>query len=162
VAQEPANSKALANAGDVLGGGFEFAIADTDQSVKFYTGMLGLNVKKGETYNDNKMMADTAGVPGGQFKQSRAPIPGTTASITLIEFKGVDRKPLTGRIQDPGSAILQLRVADVVALTKKMKDAGVPVISTGGEPVDLGNGVKIAIVRDPNNLYLEFIQAPAK
>lgn len=146
-------------AGDVLGGGFELAIADTDQSVKFYDEMLGLHMQKGASFNDSKIMADTAGVPGGAFRQSRSPIPGTKAGITLIEFKNVDRKPLTGKVQDPGTAILQLRVADVGALIKKMKAAGVTVITTGGEPVDVGPALKIAIVRDPNNLYLELLQA---
>jgi len=147
-------------AGDVLGGGFELAIADTDQSAKFYDEMLGFHMQRAPAFNDSKIMADTAGVPGASFRQSRSPIPGSKAGLTLIEFKGVERKPLTGRIQDPGTAILQLRVTNVAALVNKLKAAGVPVISTGGEPVAIRPGVNIAIVRDPNNLYLELIEAP--
>jgi catechol 2,3-dioxygenase-like lactoylglutathione lyase family enzyme len=160
VAQETA--KEGAPSGDVLGGGFELAIADTDKSVKFYNEILGFSMKSAAAFNDNKTMADTAGVPGGKFRQSRSPIPGSTSGVTLIEFAGVDRKPLTGRVQDPGTAILQLRVADVTALIKKLKAAGVPVTTVGGEPVDVGPGLKIAIVRDPNNLYLELVQSPQK
>jgi hypothetical protein len=80
--------------------------------------------------------------------------------MTLIEFKNIDRKPLTGRVQDPGTAILQLRVRDVAALTARLKAAGVPVVTQGGVPVDVRPGLPISIVRDPNNLMLEFIQAP--
>ena len=43
----------------------------------------------------------------------------------------------------------------------KLKAAGVPIVTAGGEPVALG-AAKIAIVRDPNNLMLELIQAPRK
>ena len=146
---------------NVLGGGFELAIRDTDESVKFYS-LLGMTMTPAAAFNDNAMMADTAGVPGAKFRQSRSPIPGTRSTLTLIEFQGkdkaLDRKALTGRVQDPGTAILQLRVADVAALTKKLKDAGVPVITTGGAPVEVAKGLNIAIVRDPNNLYLELIE----
>lgn len=48
------------------------------------------------------------------------------------------------------------------ALTASLKAAGVPVITTDGAPVAVGPGLKIAIVRDPNILMLELIQAPPR
>ena len=70
-----------------------------------------------------------------------------------------DGSPVTCNVEGPErTAILQLRVRDVDALVKKMKAAGVPVVSTGGEAVELRPGLKIAIVKDPNNLMLELIQ----
>ena len=79
--------------------------------------------------------------------------------MTLIEFKDIDRKRLSGRTQDPGTAVLQLRVRDVTALTAKLKAAGVSIVTTGGEPVEFGPGLKIAIVRDPNNMLLELVES---
>jgi Glyoxalase/Bleomycin resistance protein/Dioxygenase superfamily len=137
-------------------------VVNSEESVKFYNDLLGFSMKLGAEFNTNKLMAETAGAPGASFRQSRAMIPGTSVSMTLIEFKDIDRKPLKGRVQDPGTAILQLRVHDVAALTKKLKSSGVPVVTAGGEPVDVGPGLKIAIVCDPNNLMLELLQAPAK
>ena len=156
----PADSTVPASS-NVFGGGFELSVADSEESVKFYNDLLGFKMKLGAEFNTNKLMAETAGAPGASFRQSRSPIPGTAASMTLIEFKGIDRTPLHGRFQDPGTAVLQLRVRDVVSLTRKLKNAGVSIVTVGGEPVDLGAS-KIAIVRDPNNLMLELIQAPAK
>jgi predicted enzyme related to lactoylglutathione lyase len=144
------------------GGAFELSVVNSEESVKFYNDLLGFSMKLGAEVNTNKLMAETAGAPGGSFRQSRAMIPGTSVSMTLIEFKDIARKPLKGRVQDPGTAILQLRVHDVTALTKKLKEAGVPVVTTGGEPVDVGRGLKISIVSDPNNLMLELLQAPSK
>jgi hypothetical protein len=69
----------------------------------------------------------------------------------------VDRRPLKTKVQDPGTAILQLTVRDMDGLMKVLKANNANVISTGGEPVSLGAG-KLVIVRDPNNLYLELIQ----
>ncbi len=48
---------------------------------------------------------------------------------------------------------------DVDALVKKMKAAGVPIVTTGGEAVEIRPGLRIVIVRDPNNLMLELMQA---
>jgi len=157
----PADSKVPASS-NVFGGSFELSVINSEESVKFYNDLLGFSMKLGAEFNTNKLMAETAGAPGASFRQSRAMIPGTSVSMTLIEFKDIARKPLKGRVQDPGTAILQLRVHDVDALTKKLKAAGVPVVTAGGEPVDVGPGLKIAIVRDPNNLMLELLQASAK
>ena len=153
----PADSKVPASS-NVFGGAFELSVVNSEESVRFYNDLLGFSMKLGAEFNTNKLMAETAGAPGASFRQSRAMIPGTSVSMTLIEFKDIARKPLKGRVQDPGTAILQLRVHDVAALTKKLKTAGVPVITTGGEPVEVGPGLKIAIVRDPNNLMLELLQ----
>ena len=154
---QPADAATRPGTGNVLGGVFELTVGNSEESVKFYNDLLGFNMTLGASFNDNQTMASTAGTPGASFRQSRAPIPGTTVSMTLIEFKNVERKTLSGRTQDPGTAILQLRVSDVAALTAKMKAAGAKVITTGGAPVSIGN-LKISLVRDPNNLLLELMQ----
>jgi len=145
-------------AGNVFGASVEITIADTDQSAKFYRDLLGFQLRVGDSFNGNKLMADTAGTPGAQFRQSSGNIPGTTTRLTLIEFKGIDRKPLATRVQDPGAALLQLKVRDVDAAVNRLKAGGATVVSTGGEPVTMGTR-KLAIVRDPNNLFLELLPA---
>jgi len=153
----PADSKVPATS-NVFGGAFEATVGDSETSVKFYNDLLGFNMQLGASFNDNQLMAETAGAPGASFRQSRANVPGTTAPLTLIEFKNIARTPVVGRVQDPGTAILQLRVRDVTALTARLKAAGVPIVTAGGVPVDVGN-VKISLVRTPDNLLLEFLQA---
>jgi len=149
--QVPTNS-------NVFGGAFETTVADSEASVKFYSELLGFAMQLGANFNDNQLMAETAGAPGASFRQSRATIPGSSAPLTLIEFKNVSRTKVQARTQDPGTAILQLRVRDVDALTAKLKAAGVPIVTTGGVPVDVG-GLKVSLVRGPDNLLLEFLQA---
>jgi molybdate transport system substrate-binding protein len=155
----PADSKVPATS-NVFGGAFETTVADSETSVKFYNEQLGMAMQLGASFNDNQVMAETAGAPGASFRQSRATIPGTSAPLTLIEFKNIARTPLKGRTQDPGTAILQLRVRDVVALTAKLKAAGVPIVTTGGAPVNVGNGsLNVSLVRGPDNLLLELLQS---
>ena len=48
---------------------------------------------------------------------------------------------------------------DVDALLMRLKAAGVQVVTAGGAPLDFGP-LRIAVVRDPNNLFLELIQRP--
>jgi hypothetical protein len=58
---------------------------------------------------------------------------------------------------------MQLQVRDVDAVIESLKAAGGDVVSTGGTTVGLpgrgGTTTKVAIVRDPNNLFLVLIQA---
>lgn len=156
LAQPVPAPEAASGASNLLGAGFETTVEDTEQTVKFYRDLLGFQLRVGESFNNNKLMAETAGTSGAQFRQSSGQIPGSTVRITFIEFKDIDRKPLHTRLQDPGTALLQLRVRDVDALVKKLKAEGVEIISAGGEPVTRGN-LRLAIVRDPNNLFLELI-----
>jgi catechol 2,3-dioxygenase-like lactoylglutathione lyase family enzyme len=142
----------------IAGSAFEATVRDSAQTVKFYNELLGFNFQLGATFNDNQDMASTAGAPGASFRQSRAQIPGTTVPFTFIEFKNAQRKELSGRTQDPGTTVLQLIVRDVTALTAKLKAAGVPIVSTGGVPVQVSPALKIAIVKDPNNMLLELAE----
>jgi len=77
--------------------------------------------------------------------------------MTFIEFKDIDRKPLNTRVQDPCTAILQILVRDVDSVLKRVTANGGTIVSAGGEALSIGTA-RIALVRDPNNLFLELIQ----
>ena len=141
---------------------FELTVADTDESIRFYNDLLGFNFTKGEGFVDNPDMANTAGAPGASFLQSRAIIPGTNIPMILIEFKDIARKTLSGRTQDPGTTVLQLEVQDVDALTAKLTAAGASIVSKDGKPAEPFPGLKIVIVRDPNNMLLELVERAAR
>ena len=158
---QPSTVPATAPAGNVIGGGFEVAADNLEKTAEFYR-LLDMQASAPAAFNGDKVMTDTAGTPGAQFRQSRAPIPGTNAVVTFIEFRDIDRKPLHTRLQDPGTALLQLTVRDVDALLARIKAGGGTVVSAGGEPVPIPNVGKIAIVRDPNNLFLELVERQAR
>jgi catechol 2,3-dioxygenase-like lactoylglutathione lyase family enzyme len=143
----------------VIGGNFEIMVADTDKTMRLYKEALRFEPLVGTTFDGTKLLMDTAGTPGAQFKRSVARIPGTSVSMAFLEFKDVDRKPLKTRTQDPGTPILQLRARDVDAVAKAWKAAGGEIVSTNGEPVTMGNG-KLVLLRDPNGLMLEILPAP--
>jgi hypothetical protein len=99
---------------------------------------------------------NTVGTPGAQFRRLSGRIPGTTVTIAMLEFRNIDRKKLNTKTQDPGTAILQLRVTDVDAVTAAWKAAGGEVISKGGVPAQIG-AIKIALLRDPNGAMVEVL-----
>ena len=156
---DTADAPAGAGPGPVVAGAaFEATVRNADETARFYNQYFGLAFPLGAAFNDNQQMASTAGAPGASFRQSRVTIPGTTVPFTLIEFKNIERKELSGRTQDPGTTVVQLVVRDVRGLTKRLKAAGVPIVTTGGEPVQVSPRLTIAIVRDPNNMLLELVE----
>jgi hypothetical protein len=102
-------------------------------------------------------------VDGGAYRVGLLQIPTSGFELRFIEFSGVDKKAVQGRIQDPGSTRMQLRVRDIDAAIAVFKRFGAEVVSTGGKPLDLpagNNTLKVAIVRDPNNLFIVLIESP--
>ncbi len=144
---------------NVIGGNFEIMVGDTDKTARLYKEALGFDLTVGTTFDGTKLLMDTAGTPGAQFKRSTARIPGSNVSMAFLEFKDIDRKPIKTRTQDPGTPILQLRVRDVDGVTKAWKAAGGEVVSTNGEPAAMG-ATKLVLFRDPNGLMLEILPAP--
>jgi catechol 2,3-dioxygenase-like lactoylglutathione lyase family enzyme len=145
-------------ASNVVGGGFEIMIEDTDRTMRFYREALGFQPLVGSSFDGTKVLMETAGTPGAQFRRSAALIPGTSVQMAFLEFKDIDRKPLRTRFRDPGTAVLQLRVRDADSLMRILKAAGAEVVSADGQAVNLGTSMRLALVRDLNNLYLELIQ----
>jgi catechol 2,3-dioxygenase-like lactoylglutathione lyase family enzyme len=150
----PTNAPSTSN---IIGGAFEIIVADLDQTLHIYRDILGFQTLPPTAWDGTKLMMDTAGTPGAQFRRSSATIPGTSVMMAFMEFKDIDRTPLRTRTQDPGTAILQVGVRDIDATVKALKEAGVTVISKNGEPV-LNGTSRFCMMRDPNNLFLELFQ----
>ncbi len=149
---------------NVIGVRVRLTVNDADESLRVYRDVLGLPQvgERGEFRSNDAVMA-MFGMKGGQYRFNTVQVPGTGLRIEFIDFKGVDRKSVRARIQDPGSTRMQLQVRDVDATIAALKGAGGTVVSTGGGTVELpgrgGATTKVAIVRDPNNLFLVLLQA---
>ncbi len=140
-------------------------VDDVPTAVKLYHDALGLKLVNQSEFVDNPAVASAFGLPGMQFRFGMLKVPTTGLTFEVMEFKGVDRKAVRGNIQDPGSTRIQLRVRDVDEAVAALTKAGGQVVSTGGQPlvIPAGQGqIKVAIVREPNNLFLVLIgPAPA-
>jgi len=138
-------------------------VDDAAQALRLYQ-TLGLSGAMNVTYDKNDAMMRLFGLKeDAQFRLATMEVPTSGLKVGFIEFKGVDRRTVHANIQDPGSTRMQIQVRDVNATIDALKAAGGTVVSTGGSTVELpgrgGATTKVAIVRDPNNLFLVLLQA---
>jgi catechol 2,3-dioxygenase-like lactoylglutathione lyase family enzyme len=148
---------------NVIGVRVRLTVDDAGQAMRQYQA-LGLNGTMNVTFEKNDALMRLFGLKDdAQYRLAAMDVPTTGLKLEFIEFKGVDRKTVRANIQDPGSTRMQLQVRDVDATIEALKPAGGSVVSTGGTTVELpgrgGATTKVAIVRDPNNLFLVLIQA---
>jgi catechol 2,3-dioxygenase-like lactoylglutathione lyase family enzyme len=109
-------------------------VSDEGKTTALYTNVLGFKADR-----------DWLSVPGASVR---------------IRFQSVGSKEgLTVAFPEPGRGMLRLQVHNIAALTESLKGAGFSVITTGGEPVTLPQGPRVIIVRDPNNFYLQPMEA---
>lgn len=149
---------------NVIGVRLRLAVADVETAVRLYRDELGLQARApvGD-FGDNPTVLDALGLVGGQYRVGLQSVPGSDLMYDFVDFKGVQRNDVRGRIQDFGSTRVQLRVRDIDAAIAAFERFGGEVVSTGGKPLALPAGnstLEVAIVRDPNNLFVVLIEAP--
>jgi catechol 2,3-dioxygenase-like lactoylglutathione lyase family enzyme len=142
------------------------SVADVERETRLYRDALGLAVRTPGEFAGQPTVLDMMGLPAGaQYRASMFTVPTTGLTFELIDFKGVERRVVRGNIQDPGSTRMQLQVRDVDAAIAALRQAGGTVVSAGGTTVELpgrgGTTTKVAIVREPSNLFLVLLQAAA-
>ena len=142
---------------NVIGGRIGVTIKDTDQTMKFYRDVLGLETKPAPPdFQTNATIASLIDAKGAQWRISSAKVPGSTVEFELLEFKGVARKPFELRVPDVGSPAVSIHVKDVESAMKSVAANGGSIVTRGGEPVKLGPATGV-FVRDPNGLLIELI-----
>ena len=153
-------------ASNVIGISLRLTVADLDQSVAFYERLLSIRGTAGPFENDRDRLALAGLPPSGQVRTAMVPIPGSSRTLELIQFRGVPSAATAApsRVQDPGSYRLQLTFRDIDAALAVLAGSGLRTISTGGGPVRMtfggGRPWQLAIVPDPSNLFLIVQQAP--
>jgi catechol 2,3-dioxygenase-like lactoylglutathione lyase family enzyme len=142
-----------------LGASAGFTVENTDAAVRFYRDVLGLPVETSEFSSDRNQLA-LFGLSSGEYRTTTVRLPGNSPHIRLLEFRGVDRKPIRPRIEDPNALVLRFRVRGIDALTAKLKAAQTRIVSLSGGPIANGP-TRWLMLQDPNNMYVQFTEAPA-
>lgn len=136
-------------------------VADVDRAVRLYRDTLGMEPMAVSQFND--AVSGALGVPGSRYRFGMMRVPGSGLVFEVMEFAGLPRETVVGRVQDPGSTRIQLRVRDVDDTIAALAPLGGTVVSTGGQSLELPAGnrsLKVAIVREPDNLFLVLIETP--
>ncbi len=179
----------IAPAGDVLRPGhLGRQISNVEEYIHFYHDLIGLELRgpreQPRRFGQNRGLQEVAslvqGVPNPYEQASRVvllPIPGTAAAtggpemtIEAIEIKGIKTSPFTPALTDPGASYLKLIVTDLDKTLDALKGERVPVITAGGNPVELSGWpgisgkIRAVFVRDPDGYPVELMEvspAPA-
>jgi catechol 2,3-dioxygenase-like lactoylglutathione lyase family enzyme len=116
------------------GADLSVSVADVPKTIALYTSVLGFK-------------------PEGDWLA----VPGATVRVRFTKAQG--SHGLKVPFPQPGRGMLRLMVRNIDAVTVSLKGGGFSAITTGGEPVTLPQGPRIIIVRDPNNFYLQPMEA---
>jgi catechol 2,3-dioxygenase-like lactoylglutathione lyase family enzyme len=112
------------------GADLSVSVSDVKKTVALYSSVLGFK-------------------PDGDWLM----VPGASTRIRFVKAKGAEGLKIP--FPEPGRGMLRLMVRNIGAVTESLKAGGFSVITTGGEPVTLGQGPRAVIVRDSNNFYLQ-------
>ncbi|HEY6442039.1 MAG TPA: hypothetical protein VIY66_01730 [Candidatus Acidoferrales bacterium] len=173
----------IAPAGDVLRPGhLGRQISNVEEYIHFYHDLIGLELRgpreEPRRFGQNRGLQEVAslvqGVPDPYQQASRVvllPIPGTAAAtggpemtIEAIEIKGIKSSAFTPALTDPGASYLKLIVTDLDKTLEVLKGERVPVITSGGNPVELSawpgitGKIRAVFVRDPDGYPVELME----
>jgi catechol 2,3-dioxygenase-like lactoylglutathione lyase family enzyme len=151
-------------------GNFIHAVADVDRSLAFYRDTLGMDVQGAANAATPPAPRPFIATPeilrlydseGGQYRTGTALVQGAPMRAELIEFKDLERKPITRSLQDPGAGILKLTVRDIETAFTQAKFKGATVVTETGSPIVIkdehGTG-RAVLLKDPDGFYVELIQ----
>jgi len=163
-------------------------IAEVEPIIHFYHDLIGLELRgtrdQPRPFGKNRGLQEVAslvqGAPDPYQQVSRVallPIPGTAAApggpemtIEAIEIQGIDKRAFHPELTDPGASYLKLIVTDLDKTLSLLKGERFPVITAGGEPVELpgwpgiSGKIRAVFVRDPDGYPVELMEvtpAPA-
>jgi catechol 2,3-dioxygenase-like lactoylglutathione lyase family enzyme len=144
--------------GAVLGAIMGLTIRDTDETLKYWNGILGLELEADKAFASDTAMLDLMGLPkGASYRTTGGLISGSKARIEMIEIKGVTRKPFDLRVTDANACGAAIRVGHIRDVLAKIKAGGGRVLSRNGELVEWSETIRNVFVKDPNGFNLELV-----
>jgi catechol 2,3-dioxygenase-like lactoylglutathione lyase family enzyme len=144
--------------GPVLGAILALTVGDIDETLKYWNGVLGLELQAEKGFAHDAALLDLMGLPNGaSYRTAGGLISGSKVRLEMIEIKGVPRKPFDLRVTDANACGMALRVGHIRDLLAKHKAAGGRVLSRNGELVEWSETIRNVFVKDPNGLNLELV-----
>jgi len=134
------------------------AVQDLDTTLAFYRDVFGLNGTPQDFPNPAVPLLTNA--PGVTLRLSMMRLPGSML-FELTHFKGLERKPGRAAYTDPGAASIVLYVRDIDAVVANARKANAPIVTTGGEPVEIRTAkgkARSILMRDPDGFFVQVVQ----
>jgi catechol 2,3-dioxygenase-like lactoylglutathione lyase family enzyme len=142
----------------IVGAVMGVTVRDMEESLKFWNGVLAMEMPQPTPFASDPGMLDLMGLPSGaSYRISSGLIPGSQARIEFIEIKGVPRKDFDLRVTDPMACGMALRIGHIRDLLVKIKANNGRVMSKDQALVEWSDTVRNVFVKDPNGLNLELV-----
>jgi len=142
----------------IVGAVMGLTVRDMEESLKFWNGVLAMEMPQPTTFASDPGMLDLMGLPSGaSYRISNGLIPGSQARIEFIEIKGVPRKDFDLRVTDPMACGMALRIGHIRDVLAKIKASNGRVLSKDQALVEWSDTVRNVFVKDPNGLNLELV-----
>jgi catechol 2,3-dioxygenase-like lactoylglutathione lyase family enzyme len=137
----------------VLGAWLRVTVGDLERTLHLYRDLFGLTFR--QSMFDDAAFGGLVGNPAAKIRVATAILPTTAMALEFVEVTGVERKPITPRIQDPGAARLQLTVNSLEAALAALRQAGPSTVaSAGGGGIVVQPQYRVAVASDLNGLFL--------
>ena len=142
----------------IVGAVMGLTVRDMEESLKFWNGVLAMEMPQPTPFASDPGMLDLMGLPSGaSYRISNGLIPGSQARIEFIEIKGVPRKDFDLRVTDPMACGMALRIGHIRDLLAKIKASNGRVLSKDQALVEWSDTIRNVFVKDPNGLNLELV-----
>jgi catechol 2,3-dioxygenase-like lactoylglutathione lyase family enzyme len=142
----------------IVGAVMGVTVRDMEESLKFWNGVLAMEMPQPTPFASDPAMLDLMGLPNGaSYRISSGLIPGSQARIEFIEIKGVPRKDFDLRVTDPMACGMALRIGHIRDLLVKIKANNGRVMSKDQALVEWSDTVRNVFVKDPNGMNLELV-----
>jgi len=144
---------------EIVGGRLTITVNDLEKTAGVFRDALGFQVGAPTAFADDRAFAALSGVHGAQIRRGLAQAPGTAQLFEFMEFKGVERAPLSSRIQDPGSVRIQMMVRGIDEVTAALARAGATIVSEKGQKTTLPPNLWGVMTAGPDNLFLSLLES---
>jgi len=142
----------------VVGAIIGLTVRDMNETLKYWNGVLGMDMPSPAKWEKDQAMLDLMGLPkGAEYRISSGVISGSTAKIEFMEVKGVSRKPFDLRVTDAMACGMAIRVGHIHDVLAKIKASGGRVLSKDEALVEWSDTIRNVFVKDPNGLNLELV-----
>ncbi|MBB4291484.1 catechol 2,3-dioxygenase-like lactoylglutathione lyase family enzyme [Rhizobium leguminosarum] len=135
-------------------------VTSLERSLEFWVGVLGFKHLYTTDYPNSPLLEGIVGVPGAALRLAMVEGPGH--NIELIEYSSpLGREHMEPRSCDVGSVHIAFLVNDIEALFRRISEHGwhppgaLQTVADGDR-----KGLKLAYVRGPDGVTLEFLELP--
>jgi predicted enzyme related to lactoylglutathione lyase len=163
-AQSPQPANASTPTGLVVGSGNFFSpiVADLEKAMAFYADGLGFQIAGQPSNADtNAPLRNMFGLPGAQLRWTIARPAAMRGGVEIVEIRKAPSRALRRGIQDPGALDLVTAVRDIDAAVRRLTAGGGSVVTTGGAPVAVtlgGRLARVAVVKSPDGHFIQLVQ----